>query len=309
MKLLDIAEDYVGLRVFNRYTQDKFLYVARLFDQRSDITHVKKINKTHLANFKSRSLTKCRPVTFNGYISYLRQLGNYLVEQGYTKDNPFKPLAMATNTGRPAYKILDDNVLAKVVEHIQHESHRYDPAWFWLKVIRFLALTGVRRRQLVHIRIGDVCLERMELTLKVEGSKTTREWIIPIDKRLVADIQDLKEKACHVLKRPLTDRDPLFNICWFNPRYKPYQYDEQLMSPMSITGFFKRLSRNSGHRLGAHRFRHTVATKLSNPVDGEPDLFSVKSILGHTMLSTTSSYVQPQMHRLSATLKKLDLPI
>jgi integrase len=79
------------------------------------------------------------------------------------------------------------------------------------------------------------------------------------------------------------------------------------MKGESITGFFKKLSRNTDSKIGAHRLRHTLATELCNPTDNDapPDLFTVQHILGHTSLQTTRGYVKTSMTRMSAALNRV----
>lgn len=64
------------------------------------------------------------------------------------------------------------------------------------------------------------------------------------------------------------------------------------MPAASVTGFFKRVNKRTKLGVSAHKFRHTLATKICNPTDGEADIFSAQQILGHTMIQTTRSYVK-----------------
>lgn len=309
MRLQDLATEYIALGVVNIYTADKVAYVAKLFDERSGIQHIDEMSLSALAQYKTETLKKVRPVTYNGYLGYLRILGKYGVEQGYFSKNWFKTLKMAPKERRQL-KVISEEGLLTAINFCKQNPDRFDPMWFWVVVIRFLYFTGVRRRQLVHLRVGDVSLHRRKILLRTEGSKTHREWEIPIAEPLIYDIDLVMAKSAEVLGRNLTKDDPLFNVCWFNSRYLPNKVYSDLMKPEQITQFFRRLSKGSGVRIGTHRFRHTLATKLCNPKPGDkPDLFAVQSLLGHSSLNTTREYVQTDFGSMADLVNSLDCPI
>ena len=51
----------------------------------------------------------------------------------------------------------------------------------------------------------------------------------------------------------------IFNVTLFNHLYRSKE-----MTRDQISGFFKKLSKNAGVKISAHRFRHKLATDLSN---------------------------------------------
>lgn len=309
MRMQDLAEEYIALNVVNIYTADKVSYVARLFDKRSGIKDINGIGVPELAKYKAETLKKVRPVTYNGYLGYLRIMGAYGVDQGYFSENWFRKLKMAPKE-RGQLKVIPEDDLLKAVAFCQQNIDRFNPSWFWVVVIRFLYFTGVRRRQLVHLRVGDISLSKRKILLRSEGSKTHREWEIPIAESLVCDLDMLMAKSAVALGRSLCSDDPVFNVCWFNSRYEPNKIFSDLMRPEQITQFFRRLSKGSGVRIGTHRFRHTFATKLCSPKAGHKlDLFAVQSLLGHSSLNTTRQYVQTEFGSMEDLVNNLDCPL
>ena len=183
----------------------------------------------------------------------------------------------------------------------------YKPGWFWLTVICTFYYTGMRRRQLVNLKYGDLSWTNETITgitLRAEGSKTLREWQIPVHPQLANYMKAFIQRSSMELRRDLRPSEYLFEVSRFYKRYKDPVNGR--MNPTAITGFFKRLSRNTGVAVGAHRFRHTFATTLCNPPgDGFPDVFAVQAILGHTNLQTTRRYVQTKMRSMDNALKSM----
>jgi site-specific recombinase XerD len=160
MRIQDVALEYISLNVFNSYTADKVRTVAELFDRRSGCNNVGELERIHLINFKEQTLAVAKPVTYNGYIGYLKLLGKFMLEEGYVSIDPFSSLRCAT-LGKGQPKVISDTTLKTATEYLSRNTNSYEPAWFWLTVIRFLYMTGVRRRQLVFIRVADVKISRV----------------------------------------------------------------------------------------------------------------------------------------------------
>ena len=178
------------------------------------------------------------------------------------------------------------------------------PRWFWRIVFRTLYYTGMRRRQLVTLCWRDVDLGAAEIRLRHEGSKTRREWTIPIPDPLLGDLMKLQERTLEqrgILDAERLRRNQVFNVTTFYARYKGTN-----MTEAQVTGFFKRLASISGIEVSAHRMRHTLATELTR---GENrDLKAVQDLLGHTDIRTTLRYVHTdtaQMRRLFEGLPAL----
>ena len=117
------------------------------------------------------------------------------------------------------------------------------------------------------------------------------------------DAQDLCN-SLRYLRREIKARSGLaptpdsrvFQIQWFNARYVAMQSGELGLTTNQISGLFQRLKRRSGITISAHRLRHTMATQVGSLP--EPPLGLLKKTLGHTQLSTTMIYVNPNLESL-----------
>ncbi len=309
MRVTEAAELYIALNIYQPDTAETLNRVARLFEERSGVKSIEEIDFTSIMKFRAETLKVAKPVTYNGYITYLKLLSKWLFEEAYLQRDWFSKVKGAPLPQAPP-KTLDNDAFLKTIEYLKFDDSAPQPAWFWLIVIRFLYFTGIRRRQLVSIEIGDLNLEKRILTCSYRGSKTYREWDIPIADEIIPDIEYLLRRSQEYLGRELWKDDRLFNVCLFYNRYKPDPTNPRAMRREHITGFMRRLSSRTGVRIGAHRIRHTTATALCNPdnEDQEPDIFTIQRLMGHSQLSTTRNYVRTKVGRMRSQVNKLSLP-
>lgn len=308
MEFVELATEYCDLNVFNEESRSIIMWSAKLFDRRARCS-VENLSPAAIAQFKSETLRKAKAVTYNGYLRYLRLLGDFGVEHGYMQKNWFRHAKTAPSE-QPLPKVMSDNTLWQLVDYVADRPNRCRPNWFWIAVIKTLYSTGIRRRQIVGIRRKDVDFDKSQLLLRLETSKTGREWSIPLHEMALDAIREVIDRTEVVLGRPLQPEEPVFNVCRFNHRYQPDEGNPDFMRARSVTDFFKGVKAKTGLKVGAHRFRHTVATKLCNPTEKEvePDIFGVQSLLGHTSVQTTRCYVQTSVSRLERLVDTLEIP-
>lgn len=310
MRMLDIAKMYVGMNVYNTDTTDAVLRAANLFDERSGIASIEDIGYEAIQRFRHHTLEVLgvQPVTYNGYIRYLKLIARWGCEEGLLGRNWFERVKPAPVPERPP-KSLDEQVFIAAFNYLK-TSTALQPAWFWRIVIRFLYSTGIRRRQLVSVELQDIDLEDQVMVASYRGSKTRREWGIPLADAVVEDLRYLIQRNEDVLGRPMRPNERVFNVCRFYDRYKEDPNHPGAMTRAAVTGFMRRLSNKIEMRIGAHRIRHTLATDLCNPEDEtlEPDLFAVQHILGHTNLKTTRGYVQTKLNRVRRVMTRVNIP-
>lgn len=269
--------------------------------RRTGCLRLSDVDLESIRRYKDATLVQSKPITFNTNIKYLKMVFNFAVEAGYLSDNIFKRVRLA-KVGSPQVKVYSDKQIKDLKDALLSGS--LEPIWFWLVVIETFYYTGMRRRQLVSLRMGDVDFDQQSIFLQYDGSKTKKTWKIPLHPILAEILKEYLSRLYRDHGKQLQKHDYLFSVSRINPSYKNYGAGK--MSPEQVTGFFKRLSKKANFQAGAHRFRHTFATTLCNPPNGEPpDIFSVQEILGHSDLKTTKAYVLPNFKRLTATLLQL----
>lgn len=173
------------------------------------------------------------------------------------------------------------------------------PAWFWLTVIDTLRYTGMRLNQLLHIRLHDVNLDDGCIKLCLDGSKTHREWQVPIVTSLRPQLVRLIDKA---RQAGVPSDGTIFDVCHYLSKIDINNVESNSNEMMQkIRSFFRRLSKECGFPVSPHRFRHTLATELMRSPDRILQL--VKELLGHRSVSTTMEYVEMNMEVVGRTLE------
>lgn len=183
----------------------------------------------------------------------------------------------------------------RVDEEKGKDVAKLHPVWFWQMVFETFYYTGIRRNQLVHIKVGDVDLKKQIITIRVEGSKTWREYEVPICQQLVPHLRLLFTRAR--LQAFRVD-DQLFNVNRFSDHFNPRM--SKLMGVDRVSNVFEYISKRIGIQVSPHRFRHTLGTDLMKQPDR--NLHLVKELLGHTDIRTTLEYVEPDLNSMKNLL-------
>ena len=151
-------------------------------------------------------------------------------------------------------------------------------------IIDLLYTTGIRRAELIHMKMTDVDFANQ--TVRVLG-KRNKERIVP----LLAATQKLFSKYFKERNslEIINDKEYVFLLKSGNKIYETLVY-------RLINNYFSRVS--SKVKKSPHIIRHTFATHLLNK---GADLNSVKELLGHSSLASTQVYT----HNSIAELKKI----
>ena len=250
--------------------------------------------------------------TWNNKIAHLRALYNYAMESGLLPEgrNPFNNCTVQRD--RKKKRTLNRSQLTRlylIMQQAEIESNRkifarggrsaLYPVWFWITVLDTLRYTGMRQNQLLHIQLRDVNLTEGYIDLRLEGSKTHREWRVPVVKQLRLRLQLLLTRATEAGAGP----KDLFDVSFYIAGRKPkFERNDVSVMHQKIRSFFRRLSKECGFAVSPHRFRHTLATELMKAP--ERNLQLVKDLLGHRCVSTTMEYVELKMDIVGKTLEE-----
>lgn len=280
-------------------TTRHFRFVVGLFGRTVGTHPFTEITRDMILTFRDQVLARAQASTWNNYLRHLRAIGSFAVRMGYAKVNPFSAIKSAPVTHKRK-KTIDEDLINRTFALLggaadPGSKDQLQPRWFWAIVMKVLYSTGIRRHQLVEMRWKHVDLEKGILLLVAEGSKTHREWQVPLMPEVVSDLKRLRYRT---LERQSTDditNMQVFNVTLFYDRYAG-----DAMTEEQLSGFFRRLSNTLGQRITPHRFRHTLATKLlSGPY---PDIKTVQQLLGHTDMRMTMEYVEVGLDQMRALL-------
>lgn len=153
-------------------------------------------------------------------------------------------------------------------------------------VIELFYATGIRKSELIELKIHDVDLKSK--TLKVLG-KRNKERILPILSCTIDIIVAYNELRLRLEK--VKDLDVLILSKTGNKLSQSFVY-------RLINDYFSSVSQKT--KKSPHVLRHTFATHLLN---NGADLNSVKELLGHASLSSTQIYTHSSLAELQKVYK------
>lgn len=222
--------------------------------------------------------------TINRKISSLNTFYKFLLKSKQINDNPLSQHT-TLKTSKKVQIPFSENEINKVMTLLEEDT-TFEGVRDRLIVELFYS-SGIRRAELIKIKIGDISQEQH--TLKVMG-KGNKERIIPLLPAVLPS-----------LKLYLKLRESLENIK--EPEFlfltsKGVKVYENLVYRV-INLYFSRVSEKV--KRSPHILRHSFATHLLN--EGA-DINAVKELLGHSSLASTQVYAQNSIARLKEVYKK-----
>lgn len=272
------------------------------------------LNRTGIRNYEVSLLNgkKIGERTVNLHLSVLSSFCRYLISRDIIKSNPVRTVkrpkcgkrlpsfyreeAMKEyfdRTASVADRAALDEFAALCDRNSGAEEHNdtaaksarrlYDERLKRL-MINILYETGIRRSELIGLKIKNVDFGRKMMHIRGKGDKM-RE--IPLISSLCEEISLYLSAAETAVGRMRLAGEPLLVTFSGKPLY-PVFVDR------AVKGELKDADGLTG-RKSPHVLRHTLATELLN---GGADLYSIKELLGHASLAATQVYTHSTVEKL-----------
>ncbi len=252
--------------------------------------------------WRKKILETAKPITWNGYLRHMRSLYNFAIDNEFIdiSKNPF--LRLSLKTGKEKRKVLTKDQLIeieKVISTKQDLPKYLEPRWFILALVQTFRYTGMRRGQLVGLKISDVDLDKAIIRLPSVINKNHNYHEIPISLKLLPYLQKL---ISELREKGLDDNAQLFNINIFSKSLK-ISDRQRNMTDEQVSYIMVLISKAVGYIVSTHRFRHTIATELMKNID---NLYFVKQLLGHSDIKVTLGYIEYNSEQIRACVNSLD---
>ncbi|HHV63227.1 MAG TPA: tyrosine-type recombinase/integrase [Firmicutes bacterium] len=228
------------------------------------------------------------PATFNIRRKYLKVFFNWCMEEGIFPENPLSGVSKRRDEGR--IRSVKQEVLERLL------SLPNPKTFTGLRDYALILLSldvGIRPKEALSLRVWDVDLEDLTITIRREISKTRKTSILPIT-RQVAD----------ALKRLIHARHPQWN------KDAPL-FCTRDGTPLTVRRWEARLRKYSdilGVNITPYDLRHSFATLFLKD-GGHP--FALQKILRHSSMDMVKRYVQltegdlREQHELASPVRKL----
>lgn len=150
-------------------------------------------------------------------------------------------------------------------------------------ILEVLYATGLRRGEVVALRLDDIDADRM--TVMVRQGKGKKDRVVPLGERALAWVTKYLDDARPLLSTVesegalfLTTLGAPLSLAWITERVRRYVEASKV-----------------GKKGACHLFRHSMATLM---LEGGADIRFVQEMLGHSKLETTQIYTQVSIHKL-----------
>lgn len=219
---------------------------------------------------------KYSKISINRKIASLKSYFNFLVNIGKINTSPLKAHKNLKSSSKIVIPFSEDE-MDKVFDNFESSNiNNRDKL-----IIEIFYSTGIRREELINIKIKNISFERK--VIKVVG-KRNKERMIPMLPNLSSNILNY-----------IDEKDP-----------KIYLFESSKSKKLSISTIYRIVTKyfrsvSSKVRISPHVLRHTFATHMLNK---GADINTIKEILGHASLSSTQIYTKIKLPKIVSDYNK-----
>ena len=223
------------------------------------------------------------PLSFTGQhdrLVPLRVWFKWMARQHHILHNPASELELPRLGMRLPKAVLTAAEADQVIE----QTNIHDPLGLRDRaILETLYSTGMRRLELVNLKLWDLDLERATVTIRQGKGKKDR--IIPLGDRAAAWVRKYLDDS-----RPQLATEPDDRTVFLSNAGEPFSLDyltEVVRGYVEAAGL--------GKHGACHLFRHTMATLM---LEGGADIRFIQAMLGHADLKTTQIYTHVAIRQL-----------
>lgn len=316
MKLIERYLEYV--RNVKRYSERTFViyrdvlksyvsYVSKREDDVSDAELLESLNSSEIRQYEVYLLDEkeCKASTVNQHLSVLSGFCQFLIKRGDIKANPVKLVARPKMDKRLPEFFRQDAMEGYLKDTERYTSEEYLTQFIELAesdyrkeiyekrlarlIISLLYGLGLRRSELIGLRIGNVNFARKVVSVVGKGNKSRA---IPMDDVLADEILLYLKAVEALVEGDRTASEPLL-ITYSGRELYPVYVDRVVKKELGDSTAF-------AGRKSPHVLRHSLATGLLN--EGA-QLNSIKEMLGHSSLAATQVYTHNSIAKLQKVYK------
>lgn len=270
-----VAEYITALRITRKpRTVEHARQYLRKFVQwckQQGVQKVKDLNRSHIRNWQVHLLEQYdRRATVWSINCDVRAFLNWCVNEGFLDEPPFRQGDFVPKP-KPEPKPLTSDEVCQILHTLEDES-----GWIAARdraIIAVLLYTGMRRGELLQMKVGD--LDRQPIIVRQKGDRSHAVYLD--DETISVILRYLRLYARNTGHRLGKD-----DALWRSPGNKP-------LSANGLRLMMERLSKRSGVKVWCHRLRATSATLR---LAAGASTAAVREQLGHSDLRSVEHYVR-----------------
>ena len=273
--LFDKYEDYLNYeKNFSKHTVSAYLRDVKVFEKflaQNDCKISNEINysfiRQWIVSLSEKSYSK---TSINRKIASLKSYFNFLVNIDIIESSPLKGHKNLKSSSKIVIPFSEDEIM-QVFENF-NDSKISDRDKL---IIEIFYSTGLRREELINIKIQDIFLK--EGLIKILG-KRSKERLIPILPSLSKNLKNFIS----------------------NNNNSKYLFETKKLKKISVSTVYRLINKyfrlvSSKVKVSPHVLRHTFATHMLN---NGADINTIKEILGHSSLSSTQIYTKIKLPKI-----------
>ncbi len=273
--LFDKYEDYLNYeKNFSKHTVSAYLRDVKVFEKflaQNDCKISNEINYSFIRKWiVSLSEKRYSKTSINRKIASLKSYFNFLVNIDIIESSPLKGHKNLKSSSKIVIPFSEDEIM-QVFENF-NDSKISDRDKL---IIEIFYSTGLRREELINIKIQDIFLK--EGLIKILG-KRSKERLIPILPSLSKNLKNFIS----------------------NNNNSKYLFETKKLKKISVSTVYRLINKyfrlvSSKVKVSPHVLRHTFATHMLN---NGADINTIKEILGHSSLSSTQIYTKIKLPKI-----------
>ena len=273
--LFDKYEDYLNIeKNFSKHTVSAYLRDVKVFEKflaQNDCKISNEINYSFIRQWiVSLSEKRYSKTSINRKIASLKSYFNFLVNIDIIESSPLKGHKNLKSSSKIVIPFSEDEIM-QVFENF-NDSKISDRDKL---IIEIFYSTGLRREELINIKIQDIFLK--EGLIKILG-KRSKERMIPILPSLSKNLKNFIS----------------------NNNNSKYLFETKKLKKISVSTVYRLINKyfrlvSSKVKVSPHVLRHTFATHMLN---NGADINTIKEILGHSSLSSTQIYTKIKLPKI-----------
>jgi integrase/recombinase XerD len=236
--------------------------------------------RRHLYHYRKENGEPLSFATQQQRLIPLRAFFRYLARENYILSNPASELELPRVHRRlPAHILTPEEIERAMAQTLLHgELGLRDRA-----VLETLYSSGIRRSELIHLKLYDVDLKNGSLLVRF--GKGQKDRYVPLGSRAIQWLARYLEEV-----RPAIVIEPDDGTLFLHEFGEPF-------SKNRLTDLVKKYLRAAGIAKpgAAHLFRHAMATHM---LTNGADIRFIQAILGHAQLTTTEIYTHVSIAKL-----------
>ncbi|HEV2396237.1 MAG TPA: site-specific tyrosine recombinase XerC [Candidatus Sulfotelmatobacter sp.] len=233
----------------------------------------------HLFDYRKKDGQPLAIASQHARLAPLKLWFKWMVRRNYLSDDPSSELELP----RVGYKLpcvlnKEEAELVLKQPNLQTVIGLRDRA-----ILETLYSTGIRRGELLHLRLYDIDAKHGLVTVR-EG-KGKRDRVVPIGERALFWLDRYLSNV-----RPKMVREPHETVVFLSAGGQPF-------APNHLSWLARRyvVAAGIGKSGACHIFRHTMATLM---LEGGADIRYIQAMLGHVRLDTTKIYTHVSIRML-----------